>query len=154
MAIVKAHAMKIMNACTKWIMFFVLPKLPPDSRGTRMFEVFWRLQGRDQPFGRSRGIRVKVARNGRLTEASTRKNVGQKVKGDLGRLGSKSMSGKRAVFLGCDVSLQWGGLNSPNRLNGRSQAGKQTPDKLNNRGLLVRIQLNEGVQCFDCSIVK
>lgn len=57
MAIVKAQAMKMINAWVKWIMFFVLPKLPPDSRGIRMLEVFRRLQGWDQPFGRSRGIK-------------------------------------------------------------------------------------------------
>ncbi len=35
MAIVIAHARKIMNACTKWMIFFVLPRLPPVARGSR-----------------------------------------------------------------------------------------------------------------------
>jgi hypothetical protein len=30
---VRAHAMKIVNACMKCRMFFVRPRLPPDGRG-------------------------------------------------------------------------------------------------------------------------
>lgn len=35
MAMVNAHARKMINAWMKWMMFFVRPMLPPDGRGSR-----------------------------------------------------------------------------------------------------------------------
>lgn len=35
-AIVNAHAMKMINAWTKWMMFLLRPRFPPDGRGSRI----------------------------------------------------------------------------------------------------------------------